>query len=217
MKTLVSFSIGLLGLAPAVFGQGSTQVNYSAPLGHRTVYLNATTPVANGNTVWIGGFNSSFQNQVQANRDNPAALLANWHEYDATTITSQVGPFTQPGSFSQTGTSDVAVFDNLRMYLWIFSTTDGQAPAPGFANVTAYGLFTSTTDPDWVFPALNTPFPGYIKDIYTGDAVTATRGSIDGTHLYLGTFSLVPEPSTVGLLSVGLPAAVLMLRRRRKG
>ena len=216
MKILVSFSIGLLGLIPAVLGQGSTQVNYSAPLGHRTIYLNATTPVANGNSVWIGAFNSSFQNQVQANRDNPFALLSNWQEYDRTTITNRVGPFTQTASFSGTGTSDEAVFDNLRMYLWIFSTTDGQAPAPGFANVTAYGLFTSTTDPDWVFPALSTPFPGYIKDIYTGDAVTATRGSIDGTHLYLAGFSPVPEPSTVALLSVGLPAAVLMLRKRRK-
>ena len=215
MKTLVILSIGLVGLLPGVLGQGTiTQVDYSTALGNRTVHLNPTTPVANGNTVWLGAFNSGFN--VFANRDNPAALLANWNEYDATTIISQVGPANQPGSFNHTGTSDSAVFDNLRMYLWIFSTVNSQAPEPGFANVTAYGLFTSTSDPDWVFPAVGTPFPGYIKEIYTGDAVIATRGTVDLARLTLGSFSPVPEPSTVALLSVGLPAAVLMLRKRRK-
>jgi PEP-CTERM motif len=217
MKILISFSIVLLGFLPRPFAHSSTQVDYSAPLGHKTVYLNPTTPVGDGNTVMIGGFNFGFN--VANNANNPAALLANWHEYDSTTITTlrvgTVNPIVQPGSFTATGFSDQPVFNNMRIYLWMFSTTDGSAPAPGFANVNAYALFTSTSDPDWFFPALNDPFP--VRDIQTGNAgMVATHGNIDATHLYLGTFSPVPEPSTVALLSVGLPAALLMLRKRRK-
>jgi hypothetical protein len=181
-------------------------------LGNRTAYLNASTAVANGNSVWLGGFNSGFN--VAANANNPQTLLASWNTYDTTTINS-LGPFNQAGSFSHTGSSTQPVFDNLRMYLWIFSTDDGLAPEVGFGNVTAYGLYTSNTDPDWAFPALSTPFPGNTKDIYSGDAIQAARGSVDSAHLYLLAFNPVPEPSTVALLSIAIPAAVLALRKRR--
>ena len=213
MKILITSIVALFGFLPAIFAQGSTQVNYSAPLGHRTVYLNGTTAVPNGNSVWLGGFNSGFN--VSASANNPQSLLSNWHEYDRTTINS-LPPFNQAGSFSDSGTSTLPVFDNLRMYLWIFATDDGQAPAPGFANVTAYGLFTSSTDPDWVFPAVTTPFPGNTKDIYTGDAIQATRGNIDAAHLYLLSFNPVPEPSTLALLGIGVPTVVLLLRKRHQ-
>lgn len=213
MKILIASIIVVLASLPAALAQGSTQVNYSAQLGQRTVALTSGAPVANGNSVWLGAFNSGYN--VLANADNPQSLLANWNTYDTTAINTLPPPFNQAGSFSDSGTSTLPVFDNLRMYLWIFSTDDGQAPRPDFANVAAFGLFTSTTDSDWVFPAVNTPFPGNTRDISTGDVVTATRGSVDSVHLYLSSFTPVPEPSTLALLSIAVPAAVLALRRRR--
>src|SRR4026208_1958809 len=107
MKILIGFIAVLLGFLPNMFGQGSTQVNYSAPLGHRTVYLTTPTvptptPVANGNSVWLGSFNSGFN--VPQNANNPALLLSNSHEYDKTAINT-LAPFNQAGSFSDFGTN----------------------------------------------------------------------------------------------------------------
>jgi hypothetical protein len=217
MKRLIFGSLALIVLAPQSWAQGQTQVNYSAPLGERTVYTLSGTPgpVQNGNEVWLGTFDTTFV--VAANQDDPAALLATWIHYDETPITS-LPPFNQPGSFSEiSATSDDPVFNNKRMYLWIFSTDGAAPPAADFSNVNAYGLFTSTSDLDWIFPDVNTPFPGNVKDISTDDIDQALHGSFDNDHLYLSTFTLVPEPSVAGLLSLGIPAVVLVLRKRRAG
>ena len=167
---------------------------------------------ANGNFVWLGAFNSGFP--VLANEDNPAALLADWNHYDSTTIYTLM-PFNQPGSFYEdNATSTDPIFNNKRMYLWIFSTDGAAAPAADFSNVNAYGLFTSA-DLNWIFPDINAPFPGNTKDIYSSDVDQGVHGSFDSSHLYLSTFTPVPEPNMVGLFSLAIPAVVLALRKRR--
>jgi hypothetical protein len=213
MKILISCFVAVLGFLPQGLAQSSTQVDYAAQLGQKTVaLLPSGTPVANGNSVWLGGFNSGFD--PAANDSNPVQLLANWNSYDATTIVTLQPPFNQAGSFSHTGTSTLPVFNNMKIYLWIFSTDDGLAPEAGFANVNAYGLFSSSL-PAWTFPTLGSSFPANTTAIYSSDVNQARHGSIDSSHLYLSTFSPVPEPSTVALLSIGIPAALLAFRRRR--
>ena len=213
MKILINSILILFALLPRVIAQGQTQVNYSAQLSQPNVHTLGGGAVADGNSVWLGAFDSGYD--VTVNQNDPLDLLSNWNEYDTTTITTLM-PFNQQGSFNDSRTSTSAVFNNLKMYLWIFSTDDGLAPETDFGNVNAYGLFSST-DLDWVFPPVNTPFPGNTKDIYTSDVNQAQHGSFDLQHLYLHTFNPVPEPSTLGLLSIAVPALVLALRKRRAG
>ncbi len=137
------------------------------------------TPVAEGNTVWIGAFDSTFTvNASTANR--PDLLLANWNQFGATTISQIAG---EDGRFSGNSSSIDPVFANQKIYLWIFSTDDGSGPANDFANVNEYGLFSATLA-DWNFAS---------------------------------PWVTVPEPNTLALLSIAIPAAVLALRKRRQG
>jgi hypothetical protein len=186
-----------------------SQVQYTAAPGQRAVYTTGG-PVANGNSVWIGTFNQGFDPNTSEN--DPYTLLANWHQFGSTTITTLAG---QPGRFTGNSSSSDPFFPSRKIYLWVFSTDNASAPEQDFANVNEYGLFSST-DGDWSFSP--DPPPNNFRAINSTDVNQLLWGSADGSTLFLsGGFILVPEPSTFGLLSVALPAIVLALRKRRAG
>jgi hypothetical protein len=211
MKILIVGLIATFGFLTNLVAQGQTQVNYGAGLGQRTVHT-VSGPVANDNAVWIGTFTSSFN--VAANSNRPDLLLANWIHYGSTPITTLM-PFNQAGSFSGTSTSTDPVFNNQKIYLWIFSTDLAATPATDFSNVNEYGLFSSSAS-TWAFPSVNDPPLSRNRSINTSEIDQPRFGSIDPTHLFLsGGFIPVPEPSALGLLSLAIPAVVLALRKRR--
>jgi hypothetical protein len=184
-----------------------SQVQYTAAPGQRSIST-TTGPVANGNAVWIGGFNNGFD--PNANGNDPYTLLNNWSRFGETTITTIA---LQPGRFTGNSSSTDPFFPTKKIYLWIFSTDDGSAPLPDFANVNEYGLFSST-DVDWTYS--DQPAPNNFRAINSGDVNQLIFGSSDTSTLFLsGGFILVPEPSTLGLLGVAIPALVLALRKRR--
>jgi hypothetical protein len=211
-QILVTCFFAIVAFAPRVPAQSSSQVDYNAGLGQRTVHT-LTGPVADDNAVWIGAFDTGFD--VAGNADDPAALLAHWNHYGDTTINTLPPPFSQQGSFSGSSTSTSTVFNNLKIYLWIFST-DGQAsPTADFSNVNEYGVFSST-DPEWIFPSPTAPFPGNTRDVNSDDVNQWYYGNVDATRLILSPISPVPEPSTLGLLCLAVPTLVLVLRKRRR-
>lgn len=216
MKKLAITLIAAATLAAQVRAQNAIQVTYSADLAQRTIHTSDGNPVADGNTVWIGAFDPTFI--VNDFRDDPAALFSAWHQFDlvgptpttdGTIITTTFG---QPGSFNDNASSLDPFFNNQRIYIWIFST-DGAAPpdtADDFSNVNEYGLFTAAS---WQFPSVGGPFPNRIT-INTDQVDNSPWGLVLPSQLHLMPVSPVPEPSTLGLLSLAIPALVLAFRRR---
>ena len=209
MKIFATCLIAGLALVPHLMAQ--SQVNYSASPGQRSVFLsNGTTPVANGNTVLIGTFDPSFQADVGQNADDPQTLFANWHTFGSTTISTIAG---QPGRFTGSSTSTDPFFGNQKIYIWIFSTTGAAAPdTTDFNNVDEYSLYSATAV-NWFFSP--DPPPSNLRTINSSQITQSFYGTFDSTHLVLGNFNIVPEPSALGLLSLGIPAVVLALRKRR--
>ena len=212
MKLILTCLTVALALAPNLMAQ--SQVNYSAPPGMPAVYTLGGAPVANGNSVWIGAFNPTFN--VTANANRPDLLLANWHSFGSTTITTIGG---QPGRFTKSDSSTDPFFGNQKIYIWIFSTFDASAPnTVDFSDVDEYGLFSSTQNSSalttWIFSP--DPPPNNLRTINSSQVDQLPFGSRDATHLFLSPgFVSVPEPSTLALLSLAIPAAALALRRRR--
>jgi hypothetical protein len=207
MKILAISLIAGMALVSNLVAQ--SQVNYSAAPGQRSVHTLDGAAVADGNTVWIGAFNSGFSVGAFANR--PQDLLANWREFGSTTISTIA---TQPGRFTGSASSFDAFFPNKQIYLWIFSTIDGGAPdTVDFSNVDEYGLFSANLA-NWTFSP--DPPPSNLRTINSSQVNQNLFGSADSTRLFLsGGFITVPEPSTLGLLSIAIPAIVLALRKRR--
>lgn len=210
MKKLITYFI--LGLALAQSLKAQSQVNYSAAPGQPAVFNNNGTSVATGNAVWIGTFDPTFNLGLYA--DQPQQLLAHWHPFGQqnTTITSIGG---QPGRFSGSSSSTDPFFGDQKIYLWIFSTQGAGAPATNdFSNVNEYGIFSCSTNANWTFSSQ--PPPGNLRTINSGHINQAIFGAFDPTHIYLSPgFITVPEPNTLALLSIAVPAVVLALRRRR--
>src|SRR5688572_17345326 len=129
MKLLITSLLAVLAFNTYLFAQG--QVEYGASPGQRAIHNLNGTPVANGNSVWLGTFTAGFN--VAANANDPAALLANWHPFGdgGTTIRTII----QPGRFSDTDSSTDAFFAAKKIYWWIFSTDSAATPAPDFNNV----------------------------------------------------------------------------------
>ena len=208
MKLLLTFLMAVLASAPGLMAQ--SQVNYSAAPGQPAVYNIDGSALANGNAVWIGTFDATFN--VTAFANQPQQLLAHWHPFGQNVVTTIGG---QPGRFSGSSSSTDPFFGNQKIYLWIFSTDSAAAPATNnFGNVNEYGLYSCSTNSNWAFSP--DPPPSNLRTINSGHVNDLFFGSRDLTHLYLSPgFIVVPEPSTVALLSIAIPAALLALRRRR--
>ena len=189
--------------------QGTNQVQYTAAPGQPAVFTNpGPTPLANGNSVWIGSFDTGFN--VSLNADDPAALLSAWNSYGQTTITTLIG---QPGRFAGNSAGDQLTFGGQKIYLWIFSTSGSTAPQGDFSNVNQYGIFSSTAL-SWIFPP--DPFPNNLSTINSSQINQAFYGSFDPTHIFLQNVSPVPEPGVIGLLGLAVPAAFLAFRKRAR-
>ena len=199
----------LLGLLPQLSAQ--SQVNYSGALNQRTVHNADGSAVANGNQVWIGSFDAGFN--VAANADDPVALFGAWNPFGQTTISTIIG---QPGHFTGNSSSTDPLFNNQKIYLWIFSTDAATAPNTGdWNNLNEYGLYSANLA-NWTFAPVTAPPPSNLRNINSNEVNENPFGSRDATHLFLSNgFTIVPEPTTLGLLSIGIPAVVLALRKRR--
>ena len=187
--------------------QGTITVNFTAAPGQRNVMDDGSVPLADGNYVKLGCFNSGFD--IPANAGNLSALSAAWHEFGFTTIQTIFG---QAGRFAGTLSGNDPLFDGQRMWLWIAKTSGDTAPAPDFSNVMAYGVYSSAS-PSWLFPFNGTLPPGNTASVNSSEVDQAAFGSMDVNHLFLA----IPEPSTYGLIVIGLGQFMLFRFHRRPG
>lgn len=193
MRKLPLILGAMIALHPLWTSAQST-VNYSAGPGQRDVMAINNTPLANGNYVSIGTFNTGF-NVANFSRDL-MALDAAWNEFGFTTIRTI---FSQPGSFADNDSSTSSAFDNQQLWLWIFQTTDNAAPNSTYSNVAGYGLFTSSSG-NWLIPPQGSAPPNNTTSINSSEVNSAAFGLFSSSHL---TLQPVPEPTLVPLLLVG--------------
>lgn len=202
----------------AVAGTGSLQavisVNLSAGFGEYPIADSGGTPLPDGNEVRIGFFDGAFVTGGgldDLGLADLATLDSNFTTFATTTITTlTAGSDTQPGSFSDSGSSSDSAFDNQSIYLWIFDTSDDLAPDGTFSNVEEYGLYGST-DPAWVFPTQTDTFP--TTTINTTQIDEFFVGELDAGNDQL--LTAVPEPAQVGLL-FGIGTLTFAFVRRRR-
>lgn len=151
-----------------------------------------------GNEVRLGYFDDGFQVAVEA--DDLTALQAAWHQYDGTTIGTNI---MEPGRFGTTAVKSDASFDGKKAYWWILKTTDNTLAAADFSNVVEYGLFSGE---EWEFPVLGTPPPGASVTFNTGTTpkgvTEAIHGSVENDRL-----KLEANDSFVEILTYALWAA----------
>jgi hypothetical protein len=177
-----------------------------------------------GNNVEIGYFDNVGGFAISTNNASNLGLIQlHWHPIDSTNVRTIVG---HQGSFARTtpAITDPAL-GGLHIDLWIFQTTDGLAANhANFGNVLSYGLFSSTVTRNlnifpWVIPFQGTAPPDNAPILTTSD-VSATQGTFYFGQLGAGGNSLqlapVPEPSSLGLLSLGLVFTGLVARRIRQ-
>jgi hypothetical protein len=219
----------LVGLSRVVSSAQSVTVNYSGgPVAGSPAVVgpDGTTPLADGNAVEIGYFDSSFN--ISLNAGNLAALAAArqsgaWHLFGSTNITSNFGILgTSPGSFSASAQQPgSAGFTGQQIDLWVFQTTGAAAPDALLDNVTAWGIFSSTinlsSSRTWTFPAASF---GGVDNITTSDVSTSGifyHGQISGGgDLEVTGTAAVPEPSAAVLSGLGMVVGALVIRRRNR-
>ena len=195
--------VALLASAASVHAQ-SASTTYTGGPGERDVMFGGV-PVADGNYVEIGYFTPGFN--VSANAGSLSALAGAWQQLDFTT-TQQI--FAQGGRFGATASTSSASFDNQKVALWLFKTSDNAAPASGFGNVQGYGVYSSTGG-NWFFPFHDAVPPGNMGTVTSSEVNTAYFGTFDANHLLL---TPVPEPSIYALLA--LSGGLVLVARLRK-
>lgn len=196
--------------------QSSVNINYSGGSGSPNMVGLNQQPLASGNDVEIGYFDSSFN--ISLNAGNPSALQSArlsggaWHVFGSTNISSNF--LLPPGSFSSTATQSGATAANFATQpidLWVFQTTDNAAPASNFSNVESYGIYSSSSA-KWIFPTPGaTPITENIttsdvNDFYAGSLIPGSPGSLE--------LQAVPEPGALALAGLGLAAVLSRITRR---
>jgi hypothetical protein len=197
-------------------GQSSVNINYSGGSGSPNMVGPDQQPLANGNDVEIGYFDSGFN--IQQNAGNESALMGAhssggaWHPFGTTTI--QSGLLISPGGFSSTASksgSAGTTFAGHPIDLWVFQTKDNAVPAPDFSNVEAYGIYSSSAA-TWTFPTPGaTPVTENIttsdvNDFLFGSSVSGSPGSLE--------LLAVPEPGSLALAGLGLATVLMRVTRR---
>jgi hypothetical protein len=209
MNKITLFLLFLVCTAQFKVAAQSSTVNYSAGVGQPPVWTSQNVPVPVGNTVSIGYFDPTFN--PLTNGDDLDGLMAAWHEYGTTSISSIFG---NSGYFAGSASSTNSVFDNQKIWLLVFKTSDNSAPnaASDYVNVQEYGLFSGTSA-EWTFPAQG-GLPPNTRWLYTDQINQAGYGNFSTSHLGLQPFSNVPEPAVGGMLLVGLAVFGVIAKRR---
>jgi hypothetical protein len=198
--------IALLMAITALAAIAQSTINYGAGPGLRDVtYGVPALPVPDGNQVRIGYFNPGFN--VSGNSGNIFALASAFHELDSATNQTIFG---QPGRFSDSVSTTDPSFDNQKICLWLFKTTDNGAPLGNYSNVEGYGLYSSTAL-NWLFP-VHDLLPPPNATITSSEINQAYYGNFDPFHLVLAP---VPEPSTYTIGGVALAFFVGSVLRKR--
>jgi len=197
--------LGVFTLGPLSV-QAQSTVNFSAAPGERSIMDFNITPLDDGNMVQIGYFNSGFD--VFAFSKDMLALSSAWNMFSETSIQTIFG---QPGRFADNDSTANPAFDGRQIWMWIFKTIDNTTPHPTFNNVSAYGLYTSTSG-NWLFPEQGNLFPNNTTSVNSSEVDTSAFGTFDINNLIL---QPVPEPSIFGLAIVG-GSLIFSLHQRRR-
>ena len=151
--TVIQIVAGFVWLSSFLFpsksllSQTTSGVDYIAGFGQRYVGNESGAPLPSGNEVRLGFFDEGFD--FDSNANNFTALEDAWTQFDATTIREFAG---QEGLFTGSVRTQEPTFDNLKLYCWIFHTTDNGPPTADYENVLAHGVFSSS-DIKWRYPA----------------------------------------------------------------
>ena len=92
--------------------------------------------------------------------------------------------------------------------MMILLTPNQVSPTPTFDNVSEYGLFTNSGNPDWFVPTQGAAVPTTL--VGSSQAAIAEFGAVTTDNLVLGT---IPEPAT-GMLAILGCGALAWARRR---
>ena len=179
--------------------------------------------------IQLGYFEKVLGQQFVPTAANTGEWSSHWKVFDQAAFDPLAGYFTSSANLNPEGTSsstfadnDLGVdFSNQNAYVWIHNS---QTPGTG----TEWFLGRSATTPAWQIPAKvedccdnRPPVEWSITDLEPADApVFGKQGGTSGAGDYsvtgpytLQTFSVVPEPSSCLLLTLG--GAAVILRRRR--
>ena len=160
---------------------------------------------------------------VAANAGDLGWLQKHWLGFDTAEVRTLFGDPKYAGSFADTATGADSSFDDQRVYVWAFKTSDDGPPSggsDGFGNVEEYGLFSST-DTGWTFPVLGLLPPDNLRLINTGDVDIAFAGRIVAGTSGALQLQLVPEAATsavlaaLGLLGFAIARAARQCERRK--
>jgi hypothetical protein len=134
-----------------------------------------------GFEVSVGTFADGFD-PAAAPSDLPA-LLAAWTEY-AKTATATIDGV--PGSFYLKHINNTPAFAGKKIYIFLTRTSNHASPAADAANVTDYGVFSSS-QAAWVFPAVDEDLqpPLDLTQLNTAQIDSALWGAVDPSALAL--------------------------------
>ena len=179
---------------------------YTGAAGESNV-VNSLGTAINGDTVSIGVFTNGFDPTLPGNASNLAALQGHWANFDSTTTHQILGV---DGRFAGSSpTVNDPIFLGKQIYLWVTETSG--------STVTEYGLFSSS-NPDWIFPsqapsgnpALNPISSNEVNEFLFGDGISSGGGGSLQTAV-----TVVPEPSSLALIILGLGTGRIWFRRTR--
>jgi hypothetical protein len=190
-------------------------VNWSAIDQNLITSPGGTVGAPVGGLIEIGKFSVSDATLL-ANQDSPLTLQADFSAF----ATGLMGQGSEdgthlsgyPGVFTEASIAVGTAFLNAPIYLMVFNTSSA-------ATATQVGIFKGG---DWVFPALETGTATLDTDtIGTTPVVGAySTGTFASSEWTAGANALqmhqvIPEPSTITLVGLGLIGAVGLARRRR--
>jgi len=210
MKTKLTLLLSaLLTLGSAAF---ATQVTVS---GDETIFdLDGTTPVAVGDAVVVGYFDSSVTTQDIADfaealttgtiKISDEGALDGFNVVYSQAVTVDNGPGIIGGNQQAEGILGE------QLYMWVFNSSDPFNPAN---NPNLGTLFVTSTNSEWI--AKGDSFaPLDRNSLLVSEIDTILIGTDLGGDAGLQ-LALIPEPSTYAMIAAGLLALAFVIRRRR--
>ena len=146
----------------------------------------------------LGTFPAAMQPTLAT--QNPASLLGSFIQFGSLRVRTVAG---QPGSVAGSLNGDESTVGSMRIYAWVFLTSNGVAPAANFSNVTQTGLFTSS-DAAWTFPA-SAALPSPL--ISTSEVNQAVFGTMTAGALVLTSVNSTPRQLFDAAMAAALPGA----------